>query len=298
MMNGAPSYLVGVDGGGSNCRIAIANTDGRMLGKACGAAANPTTSLPGAVRAILDTLKMAQDNAGIDDADIATAHAHFGLAGAISDDIATQVAKAMPFADIHVTDDRATTMAGALGKNDGYVAAVGTGSFVGSKSGHQKTFVGGWGFELGDEASGAWLGRQLLATVLRQLDGMRAASKLLSETLNGFQNDTGAIVRFAKRATPSDFAEFAPKIVDAAHAGDAAGKEIMRRGADYLQAALETLNFQAGDPLCLSGGLGPQYQAYLRPDFTQNIVSPHASALEGALALAADMASRARTDKP
>jgi hypothetical protein len=45
-------------------------------------------------------------------------------------------------------------MRGALGPGDGTVAAIGTGSFFGRRSGGAYRYLGGWGYQLGDEASG------------------------------------------------------------------------------------------------------------------------------------------------
>lgn len=287
------SHIIGVDGGGSQCRVAIARADGMAIGAAKGAAANPATSLPDAVQTLLTTMESARADAGITQDQLAAAYAHFGLAGVINSQIATQVASAMPIRNIRVTDDRPTNMAGALGKADGYLAAIGTGSFIGRQQGSAQRFIGGWGFELGDEASGAWLGRQLLAAVLLWQDGLCAASGLLTETLRGFDSDPSALVLFGNQAAPTDFAAFAPKVVEAALAGDTVGIDIMRRGAGYVQTALETLGYQARDPLCLIGGLGPRYQAFFDPGFDCNVIAQQGTALEGAMTLAAALAAQA-----
>ena len=86
--------------------------------------------------------------------------------------IATAIAEALPIDNVTVSDDRPTNMAGALGGTDGYVAAIGTGSFLGRQSGAEQRFIGGWGLRLGDEASGAWLGRRVLSRVLDWRDGV------------------------------------------------------------------------------------------------------------------------------
>lgn len=291
MKSESDSYIIGVDGGGSTCRVAIARADGTVIGSANGAAANPATSLSETVRTLLATIERARADAGIGTAQVAAAHAHFGLAGAINGEIAAQVASAMPIRSIRVTDDRPTNMAGALGRENGYLAAIGTGSFIGAQAGGAQRFIGGWGFELGDEASGARLGRQVLAALLRWQDGLCAESRLLTETLAGFGNDPSAVVLFGNEASPLDFAEFAPRVVAAALEGDVAGERIMRQGAGYIQTALQTLGHQKGAPLCLIGGLGPHYAAFLEPRFTRNMLAPAGTALDGALMLATEMAA-------
>lgn len=286
-MENTPSHLVAVDGGGSTCRVAICGADRRVLATATGAAANPATSLPGAIASLRATLAEAQGRAGLSDGDIAGARAWLGLAGVIDDTIADRIAAAMPMREATVTDDRPTSMAGALGGGDGFLAALGTGSFLGRQRGGEQRFVGGWGFWLGDQASGAWVGRAALAAVLEWRDGLRPASPLLETLYRGFDGGAGALVHFAKSATPPEFAAHAPVVFDAADAGDGAALAILGGGAEYLARALDTLGYTPGDPLCLTGGVGPRFARHLPPRYTGNLVQPQGTALDGAILLAA-----------
>ena len=60
----------------------------------------------------------------------------------------------------------------------------------------------------------------------------------------------------------------------------------MNKGARHLSESLDALGFLAGDTLCLSGGLGPHYAAYLAPAYTQNLIPERGNALDGAFQLA------------
>ncbi len=286
MAQSGSGYLIGVDGGGSRCRVALAAADGTVLGTASGPAANPATSLEGAVATIRETLAAACEEARLGEGVLPGARAYLGLAGVINDTLARAVADALPFEVAEVSDDRATNMTGALGDSDGFLAAVGTGSFVGKQSEFHRTFIGGWGLVLGDQASGAWLGRAALSAVLEWRDGLRDGSDLLAGVLAEFE-DESAVVLFANDAAPDGFARFAPVVLDAADAGDAVGRALVAEGARYLEAALGVLGFAKGDPLCLIGGIGPRYAGYLGEVFTRALVEPQGSALDGALRLAA-----------
>lgn len=283
----AGNRIIGVDGGGSTCRVAIADADGTVIGAATGEAANPATSMSDAVAALCATIEAARIDAGLSHDTVAQARAHVGLAGVVNRRIAGDVAQALPILGAVVTDDRPTNMAGALGNRDGYLAAIGTGSFLGRQTGQLQRFVGGWGLRLGDRASGAWLGVRLLAHVLEAEDGLREASPQFFETLAGFGGDASAISVFSVTAMPPDYAAYAPKVVAAALAGDAAGLAIMAEGVAYVEHALRTLGFVPGDALCLIGGLGPEYAKFLSPESTANLIAPNGSALDGALRLAA-----------
>jgi len=283
-----------VDGGGSSCRVAIARPDGSVVATATGAAANPANSLGDAISALLATLKTAQNKAGINNAKLEAANAHLGLAGAINKSLADKVARAMPMRSVVVTDDRPTSIAGALGAGDGFVAAIGTGSFVGRQLSGDQSFVGGWGLKLGDEASGAWLGKCLLSRVLHWRDGLYEGSDLLRDTFSKFGDDAGEIVFFANDADPPSLAELAPDVVDAARSKDRNALVLMRDGADYIETALAHLEFADDSTLCLIGGVGPHYRDYLDQRYTRNLVEPRGSALDGALALAARRAGPAK----
>jgi len=283
-------FIIGIDGGGTTCRVAIDAADGRVLGRASGPAANPMTSMETALASILTTLDAARRAAGLSAAEISTARAHLGLAGVINDTIAHQISAALPISRINVTDDRPTNMAGALGLRDGYLAALGPGSFLGRQQGARQRFIGGWGFWLDDRCSGAWLGRARLTRGLEWRDGLHAASDLLRATFHKFNDDTGAIVAFGRRGAPDAFAGLAPSVLESAKAGDPAAEALLKQGLDYVQRALEALGFQPGDPLCLIGGIGARIGAYLAPKYRANLIAPQGTALDGALYLARQMA--------
>lgn len=74
--------------------------------------------------------------------------------------------------DLFVTSDAEIALEGAFGGSDGIITIVGTGSIALAKNGKKPLErCGGWGIELDDEGSGAWIGREGLTAVVRALDG-------------------------------------------------------------------------------------------------------------------------------
>lgn len=283
MTDATPRYLVGVDGGGTGCRAAIADLTGRLLGQGAAGPANATTDLAQTivnVRVALDAAAV-----GLPAGALKHSVAHVGLAGVLDGDIAGAVAEELMMRNVTVTDDRATSVAGALGARDGVLAAIGTGSTLAAQRGDSILRIGGWGLNLGDQASGAWLGRELLEHALLVHDGLADGCALSAAMLEAF-GGPGGIVRFASKARPADYAAFAPRIVAAGQAGQAAGRLLMRRGAAYLMDALAAMEFGRDDVLCLTGGLGPHYAEHLPEEVRTRIIAPEGSALDGALALA------------
>lgn len=275
--------LIGIDGGGSSCRFALLDGDARIevtLG-----AANAFSDRPGTIATLRDGIAALAARAGLGAEDIAAARLHAGLAGIMTPADAAEVAAALPVRAARVTDDRPTSLRGALGGADGTLAAIGTGSFFGRQAGGRTSFLGGWGFRLGDEASGAWMGRALLAATLHAVDGIRPRTALLDATLAGFGGDPAKIVTAAQGFAPRDFAALAARVVEAGLEGDPTADTLMREGADWILKAAAALGWRPGEALCLTGGLGPHYARVLGVD----VIAPCGSALDGALALAADL---------
>ena len=286
MSKKATRYLSGAEGGGSGCRVVLADASGKTLGQGVAGPANATTDLAQAIENLRAAVKAAARDAGVKRSALGDSVAHVGLAGVLNARVAGRIAAELAVRQARVTDDRVTSVAGALGQRNGVLAAIGTGSTLAAQRGDTVQCIGGWGLNLGDQASGAWLGRALLEHVLLVHDGLAEATALSDTVLKEFNGDPGAIVTFAARARPSDYAGHAPRIVATALGGDSAARGLMQRGADYLVRALKVLEFSDGDVLCLGGGLGPHYAGFLPEDIRARIVKPEGTALDGALALA------------
>lgn len=285
-----PSLLLGADGGGTSCRVALLSQGQRF--EAVPGPANLASDRAGAIACVRDGIVQVAHQAGISDAALDACGAHVGLAGIMSESEAQAIAAEIGLRRITVTDDQVTAVAGALGIGVGTVAGIGTGSFLARQHAGQVRYVGGWGFDPGDEAAGAWLGRSALSAVLQAADGMRAPSGLTQESQRRFDGLPG-VVEFAAGADPGAFAALAPDIIAAAETGDAVARGLMLSGARYIEDALAAMGWVPGETLCLIGGVGPAYARYLGADLVQSLRSPLGSAVDGALQLAGAAQGRA-----
>ncbi|MGX9355111.1 BadF/BadG/BcrA/BcrD ATPase family protein [Roseobacteraceae bacterium S113] len=286
MSDSACTLIVGVDGGGSGCRVAIGTLAEGVLARAEGGRANVATDLNLAIGNLLEAVEAAAARCAVPLSRLRGAAVHLGLAGVMTGRDAQQVASALPFRHATVTDDRPTALNGALGGNDGFLLSVGTGTIAAANVDGVYRSVGGWGFHMGDQASGSWLGREALRQVLLCHDGLTKHSDLTQALFAKFERDPNAIVAFSMSARPGDYGAFAPDVVESACAGDPVGQSIMRAGADYLQSCLVALDFRAGDALCLTGGVGPHYAAYLPLETTAGLREKCGDALDGAFRMA------------
>ncbi|MGY9038692.1 MAG: BadF/BadG/BcrA/BcrD ATPase family protein [Rhodobacterales bacterium] len=280
-----PPFLIGVDGGGTGCRHGFATPDRRILDEATGGRANFSTDCAAAIDNILTATREAVAQAGLDVSHMSRAVAHLGLAGYTGPELGPRVQAGLPFAKSVVTEDTTTTLVGAVGAQDCYLIALGTGTIVGRQKAGVQTCIGGWGYQVSDQASGAWLGHGVLEQTLLAVDGITPASPLSQQMLDRFSGGTG-IVQFSLKARPGDFATLAPDVVQAAAEGDSIGRALMARGADYLTRALIALDHRPDDHLCLTGGVGPHYAAYLPETQTAHLIDAKGRALDGAIALA------------
>ena len=65
-----PPFLIGVDGGGTGCRAAVATPDGRILAEGKGGRANVSTDCATAIDSVLTATRNAIESAGLDVADM------------------------------------------------------------------------------------------------------------------------------------------------------------------------------------------------------------------------------------
>ncbi|QUS37036.1 BadF/BadG/BcrA/BcrD ATPase family protein [Falsirhodobacter algicola] len=269
--------VIAVDGGGTRCRLSF---DGRIemeIGPT-----NVATDRAGALRRLVAGLGELTARAG------AVAPAYLGLAGCISARIAEEVAAALPVPVLAVEDDRPAAVRGALGTAAGAVAHCGTGSFIGICGAEGAVrLVGGWGSVLGDEASAHWIAREALTRTLEVVDGLRPQDGLTQALLDRFGGAEG-IVAFARTAPPEAMAALAPEVTGAT----ATGAEVLRAGADHIARTLARLGHRPPEALCLTGGIAAAFAPYLGPDLAAALRPPAGRPLDGALAIAREMAAR------
>ena len=280
-------FVLGIDGGGTSCRAAVARADGVVLGRAKAGAANIRTDLTGARTSIVEAARRAFAEAGQDPDLVSRTPAVLGLAGANVGTYRQQLQAILPFSRSRVETDAEIALEGAVGAGDGAMAILGTGSAYMVRKGGKSRAIGGWGFQVGDQGSGARVGRDLLEQTLLAYDGIREASPLTREMLAVFRDRPEDVVEFTTNAKPGDFGGFAPKVFDYAQKGDAVAVWIVNRAVADVEAALGALDLSDDAPLCLLGGLAPLYAPRLSQRFRGLLREPLGDALSGAVRMAA-----------
>jgi glucosamine kinase len=280
-------YLVGIDGGGTNCRAAVADREGRILGRGKSGYANIMTAPDAALSNIAKAARAAFADAGLDEDLVQTADAFLGLAGNNAENTVSYIIPRLPFAHAIIESDGLIALQGALGDGDGAIAILGTGTIYIARKGDRVFSIGGWGFHLGDQGSGGKLGQAALAESLLAHDGIIEKTPLCISLLAEFDDDPPKMVAFSQAAKPGDFGRFAPRLFEFASAGDTAAMRILRQAAADIDASLDRVtDLTGGGRLCLLGGLAGLYPPYLAERHRERLVEPAADALTGAIALA------------
>lgn len=274
------AFFLGIDGGGTGCRAALADSTGRICGRGTGGPANINTDVQRAADSIMEATRQAIADSN---ADLRALIATLGLAGGTMQNAARQLAELLPFARVQIVNDGLTAARGALGADDGILVALGTGSVFAVQRGEQIRQTGGRGFLLGDEGSGAVLGRTLMAEAIRAEDGFAPMTPLLREILETHGGIEG-IIAFGNTAHPVDFGALAPRIVASS---DPAAQRIFADAVAQIHARIDIL--QAGDslPVVFVGGLGPFYAARLQGLWP--IRPALGNSVDGAVAMARQM---------
>lgn len=277
-------FLLGVDGGGTGCRAAVADGAGHVLGRGEAGPSNIVTDPEGARANILAAVEAASAGTGTALKDL---HAVLGLAGANLPEYARRLAGTLPFASVRIESDAVIALKGAIGDRDGVVAAIGTGSVFAGQAGGRVMQIGGWGLNLGDEASGAWLGRALLSRALHAGDGLVGMTPLLASVI-AEAGSPEALVDFARTASPADYGRYAPRLFELE---DPAAAAILAEADAWILRCIDRLAPDPASGVTFLGGLGALFERRLSSRLAGRIFAAQGGALDGALHLARKGAS-------
>ena len=262
-----PLFL-GIDGGGSKLRLAIARANLDELASLTLSAANPNIIGADAARAkIRRGIAEILEIAGLRRERVSAVG--IGIAGASnlhSEAWLVEVVKpVLPASCLRPSSDLEIALVGALAQRHGILLLAGTGSAVyGQAPGGERLQIGGWGYLLGDEGGSYWIGIQLLKSVLRARDaGLNAGETelhqaCLDELGLSEAGDLIAWVYRSENPPAARVASLATLVLDGAEHGDALAVEILRPAATQLANQAETMRRRLpypGAPIAFAGGL-------------------------------------------
>ena len=280
-----PLYL-GIDGGGTRCRARLESADGRVLGQGMSGPASMRFGIQAASESVLGAAREAFDQAGLSHDMMAQTYAGIGLAG--TGHIGARQALETwthPFARAWFEGDGYIAWLGAFGGEEGGIVVCGTGS-IGITYKGQTIRVGGYGFPVSDEGSGAHIGLNAIRYSLRTLDGRAKPTAFANEILERFSSDPAIVIRWSETASPTDYAAFAALVIKHSQAGESAATNLLRDAAAHIAGLAEAVLARGAPRVALVGGLVDFIKPHIAPATLARITAPQADAMAGGIALA------------
>jgi len=257
-------HVLGIDAGGTKTVCLLADEHGHVVAQARRGGANLQAAGELEVEKVLhDVMEQA-----IGDRHIVPAAICLGIAGVDRPDDAAVVGAIMKRigykAKILVVNDALVALeAGAPGV-PGVVIISGTGSIAyGRNAAGQAARSGGWGYVLGDEGSGYWIGRAALRAVLREADQRGPATALTPLLLDHFGVDQAPDLIhevYQSNLKPTAIGALATCVQAAFGHGDAVAIGILRAAANELESSALSVASRLGlvgepFPFLLAGGI-------------------------------------------
>jgi glucosamine kinase len=280
------SLFLGIDGGGTRCRARLETADSRVLGRGVSGPGSMRFGIEAVSSSIMNATRQALAEARLGEDVLARTYLGAGLAGTgIPGARAALETWKHPFAGAWFEGDGYTGFLGAFGGADGGIVVAGTGS-IGVTYQGRTVRVGGYGFPVSDEGSGADLGLNALRHALRALDGREAPSGLSRDVLAKFSDDSSEVSGWLEGATATDYAMLAPLVVSNAAAGDEAALRLMRQAATQIADLAEALFAKGAPQVALIGGLAAALKPHMPAATAARLVKPQGDAMAGAILLA------------
>lgn len=305
-----PRYYLGVDGGGTNCRVRLADETLATLAEVKAGRSNlQIDDGEPAWKAISDGTRDVFAAAGIDYSKTADTYACFGMAGGRMHSAREAfAARPWPFAGVKVFDDIDIAHAGALGGEDGAVIIVGTGSAALAMVAGERYQAGGWGFQIGDQMSGAILGRELVRYSVEAEDGLVEASPLTRAVIDALGGDNQAVMSWSFATdmdlkiisrdgtegcddaligrAPAEFGRLMPLFIEHFDKGDPVAGKLMDLQLSYVDTYVAWFKARGVDKMAVVGGFGQRLFPILKDRYGDFVRMPLYEPLHGALLLA------------
>jgi N-acetylglucosamine kinase len=234
-------YVLGIDAGGTKTVCYLADESGRIVGEGRGGGANLQAHGELEVEKVLHAVI----EEALADRLIVPAAVCLGVAGVDRPEDERTVRGLMRRLGFRthllVVNDALVALVAGVGDAPGIVLVAGTGSIAfGVNQDGNAARAGGWGYVLGDEGSGYWIGREALVAVVREADGRGPRTRLTPLVLEHFTLPQAAgLVHevYDKGLHRHSIAALGPVVERARAEGDVVAAEILRGAADELVRA-------------------------------------------------------------
>ncbi|MBL8004625.1 MAG: hypothetical protein JNL36_05985 [Candidatus Kapabacteria bacterium] len=303
--------IIGIDGGGSKTRGIISKNGETLATATAGTTRVGTVGFTESAERLLNVIKDLLRTAEIESKEIDAVVV--GLAGIwLPDEQQRAVSllkmlarsEGITLNDLIVISDAAIALEGAFAGDNGIVLIVGTGTIgIAKVEDGRYERCGGWGIELDDKGSGAWIGREGLTGIVRGIDGRGKPTSLTEKLVSlipaiSLEKPRTIVSAYIEGAF--EYAALTPHVMECAANGDTVCMDIIERAVDHLVETPNALakHFPSNVPikLALMGGimendtlLRKLFLEKISHDTRYQIVQPTLTALDGAVNLGVNL---------
>jgi glucosamine kinase len=287
-------FLIGVDGGGSGTRAVVARPDGSRLGAGRAGPSALGQGVPQAWRHVEQAVRDAFRAAG----EPLPAWRRCALVAALSGVSHEPWRRAFLAADpglglLDAETDSFAMLLGAHAGAPGVIVVAGTGSIAEAlHTDGRRSTVGGWGFPVGDEGSGAWLGLQAMRHAQAAMDGRAAAGELAQRIWSHCGADRDALQTWCGHAGQFAYAQLARAVFEC-QVSDPVATALLEGAATALAELARAIDPRGQLPLAVSGSIGERLASRFDAALRARLVPVREDAAQGALRLARQLAQEA-----
>ncbi|NML46271.1 ATPase [Ramlibacter sp. G-1-2-2] len=279
-------YLIGVDGGGSGTRALVQSSAGPFVGSGEAGPSALGQGIAKAWRNIELAIRSAFDQGSLALPPWNRCALAAGLSGVTHAPLRDAFLAADPgFARLDAETDSFTMLIGAHGGKPGVILIAGTGSIAEAlHADGSRATVGGWGFPVGDEGSGAWLGLQAVRHGQAAMDGRANPSPLARRVWMHCGDERQALQAWCAAAGQFEFAQLARAVFDT-EAQDPHAAMLLQRAVEAIEDLALAVDPRGRLPLAASGSIAERLAPRMRPAWRGRLVPPKENAVAGALTL-------------
>ncbi len=285
-MQSLKPLFVGLDCGGSKCRARLMDASNRKLGEGEAGPANGLLGMKTVFLEIEKAIAEALENAGMQNVPCHEIHAGLGMAGLCIEQVRVEFDHYKhPFASLRAETDAHIAQLGAYNGEDGAILIAGTGSCGYAVIKGETVTIGGKGFQLSDQGSGAHLGRAAIRRALQGFEKILPLTPVCEALMARFDNSADRLVSWAEQARPADYGAITPMVFE--YAGtDLVADELIRKSAQDIELLINALIAAGAVSVALVGGLAEPLKPFLSEKSKSLIGIPSGDSLDGAVLLA------------
>lgn len=280
-----PRYLIGVDGGGTGTRARVRTLQGQPVGDGTAGPSGLSQGIEQAWRHIGLAVAAAFASADLSPPSPADCALALALAGAERSSNRDAFLAADPgYTVCLLENDALGALRGAFSGRPGRVVAAGTGS-VGAARWPDGTvrLLGGWGFPIGDEGSGAWLGVRAVQHAQAAMDGRVPTGALARAVWSRCGSTPPRLLDWSLGSGQHAYAQLAPLVFDLAGQDPQAERLLQAAAAELALLAQALQPTGQSLPLVVYGSIGALLRSRLPAAVQQQVVAAEGDAMAGAL---------------